>query len=260
MFALSSLSSVLGNRSLDSKTSCVAIEELNESDNNAGHPILRFQYFPESITDSKEVNWTPKDIPGGSLPLYQWISSGARTLSFQAVFTTDVDFSAEALNQAEALALWGRLQASGEQGRNVDSRAAVLWLRRFMMPRYGSATQTGTPLTTAPRKLRLHIPGSGIGLAHGGLSRVHDGHDFITAIMTGCQVQWVQFFPSGFPRIVEVSLSFAQVAQFQGAVYFPSPKDDDEDKLVYDSSLEPSVFSYKLPATNVNQSNTLKKI
>lgn len=250
MFSLSSLAAELGSNSLDQKISCVAIEELDEQDKSAGKSILRFQYFPESISDTKNVNWNPRDIPGGSLPLYQWTSSGERAISFQAIFTTDVDFSSEALGSAGAVALWNRLKAAGESGRNVDSRSAVLWLRRFMMPRYGADTQVGVPLTSAPRKLVLHIPGSGIGLTHGGLSMVHDGHDFITAIMTGCGVEWVQFFPSGFPRIAVVSLSFAQVAQFQGAVYFPAP-DDYEDTIVYGDTFEPSVFPYQLAATKI---------
>jgi len=242
--SISSLASAIGESSIGERTSSVALIELDESDTQDG-PILRFQYFPETISDSKSVNWSPKEIPGGSLPLYQWISSGERTIAFQAVFTTDMDFSTPALEVVGSKALWQSLQASGESPRNVDIRSAVLWLRRFMLPRYGNGTQVGTPLTSAPRKLQLHIPGSGIGLAHGGTSSFHDGQDFITAVMIACEVEWLQFFPSGFPRIATVNLSFAQVAQYKGQIVFPAP-DSRSDSTVRIGSGE--IFPYQLTA------------
>ena len=49
----------------------------------------RLQYFPESISDSRSANYEAKDIPGSSHPIYQWVSSGERTLSFTAVFTQE---------------------------------------------------------------------------------------------------------------------------------------------------------------------------
>ena len=50
-----------------------------------------FQYFPDTVSDTKQVNWTPREIPGGSLPIYQWVASGERLISFTAYFTADVD-------------------------------------------------------------------------------------------------------------------------------------------------------------------------
>lgn len=246
MPSLSSLASSLGSSTIGERTSHVAIQEYDENDDQTG-PALRFQYFPETISDSKAVNWSPKEIPGGSLPIYQWISSGERAISFTAVFSTDVDFSIEGQGPSESAALWERLKQAGEGARNVDIRSAILWLRRFTMPRYviDSAVQVGTPLTRAPRKLQLHMPGSGIGLAHGGLSGLHDGQDFITAIMTGCEVTWVQFFPSGFPRIATVGLSFAQIAQFKGMISFSSPTPD-IDATVYSTNGSQKVYQYSL--------------
>lgn len=246
MPSLSSLAESLGATVLGEKTSSVAIEEFDEKDESTKYSILRFQYFPESISDTKGVNWSPKEIPGGSLPLYQWTSSGERGISFQGVFTTDVDFSQEGVD-TNADALFTALQSQGQGARNVDIRSAVLWLRRFMMPRYEtSSTNVGTPLTRAPHKLRLHMPGTGIGTSHGGLSNgLHDDQDYITAIMLGCDVEWIQFFPSGMPRIATVSLSFAQIAQFNGMISFPAASEKWDD-AVYKGSLSPKIFPYKL--------------
>ena len=52
---------------------------------------IAFQYWPETITDSRAVEWNPRAIPGGSHPIYQWTHSGERRLAFTAVFTTDFE-------------------------------------------------------------------------------------------------------------------------------------------------------------------------
>lgn len=246
MPSLASLASAIGLNSINEKTSYLTIVELDEADKLLDQTALRLQYFPETISDSKEVNWSPKEVPGGSLPLYQWISSGARTLSFTAVFTTDVDFSLEAKKLLDlSVDLRSKLKSDGELNRNVDIRAAVLWLRRFMMPRYGKPDGvTPGPLTNAPRKLQIFMPGTGIGLAGGCSPTMHSGPDFITAIMTACEVEWVQFFPSGMPRIATVSLAFAQIVQFRGVVQFPAP-DSNADDLVYKEG-SGQIFNYAL--------------
>ena len=245
---LSSLASSLGLNAVTERTSSIAIEELDESDQGDSDAILRFQYFPESISDSKAVNWSPKEIPGGSLPLYQWISSGERTISFTAVFTTDVDFSVSQNGNQVSESIRASLKSGGDESRNQDIRTAVMWLRRFMMPRYGSTQTTGTPLTSAPRKLRLIMPGTGIGWAGGAGSNTHTTQDTLVAIMASCEVDWVQFFPSGFPRIATVALSFHQVAQFKQTIQFPAP-DDDFDLKVYNNPAS-DTFQYTLRPTD----------
>jgi hypothetical protein len=226
--SISSLASAL-TPGLAIKTSPVYIVELKDDDTPDSEKNLRFQYFPDTISDTKGINWVPKEIPGGSLPLYQWVSSGARTISFTAVFTTDVDFSNKGQGSANAsIALLGRLSGSGNSHRNIDIRGAVYWLRRFMLPRYGNDTAVGVPLTKAPHKLQLHMPGTGIGRAGGG-GGGSCSRDWMTCIMTGCDVNWEAFFPSGFPRLATVSLSFTQVAQFRGQVAFPSASKLDDD-------------------------------
>jgi hypothetical protein len=211
MAGLLSLATALSSN-INKRTSSVSLAPLDPKDAPAADmQELRFQYFPETIQDSKRVNYVAKDIPGGSLPIYQWSSSGERILAFTSIFTTDVDLSA-------VTGIDKRLKAAGVQGRNVDVRSAVIWLRSFCLPQYGQASQVGTPITTAPRKAILSLPGTGIGLA-GGEQLVND--DELVVIMTQCDVTWDSFFPSGLPRQATVQLAFAQVAQYQGQVTFP---------------------------------------
>lgn len=183
---------------------------------------LRFQYFPDTIQDTKAVNWVPREIPGASVPIYQWVSSGERLVSFTAVFTCDMDYlTAEAGDE-----LGDRLKDVGQLDRNVDIRAAISWLRSFMFPSYTTDSTVGVPLAAAPKRMMLVFPSSGMAAA-GGVADNVDETDLvgeIKCIMTQCDVTYEAFFPSGLPRIATVALAFAQIAQSPGAgaVKFPS--------------------------------------
>jgi hypothetical protein len=236
----------------------VYITELDDDDRplsgrDGAPPYRRFQYFPDSITDSKAVNWEPKEVPGGSLPLYHYTGSGERNLSFTVYFTTDIDHlagqeetdsnvttsvqsgSALVINSAlregattrrQGLAtrlstLQQRLRQAGAEDRNPYIPGALSWLRRFMLPRYGENTSVGVPLTKPPHKLLLHFPGSDIErLGGAGGFSVQGGG--ILCVMTQCDITFESFFPSGNPRIASVSLAFAEVPQRGGYVRFPS--------------------------------------
>ena len=190
---------------------------------------LAFQYFPDSITDSKAINYQQKEIPGGSLPLYQWVNGGERLISFVAQFTTDVDLLTVEGSTGLASVTGGgstiteRLAQAGVSRRNVDIRAAITWLRRYMYPTYANAANDavaaaqGAPITKAPAKLRLVLPGSGIGLA----GACWFAPDSVRTVMTQCDVTYDAFFPSGLPRIASVSLAFAEVPQAGGTIEFP---------------------------------------
>lgn len=180
---------------------------------------LRFQYFPESLSDTKQVNYQAKEIPGASLPVYQWISSGERSISFTAVFSSDTDLIDRQGNNKNELI--GRQSASGIGHRNVDARSAVAWLRRLMLPEYiAGGADNGAPLAKAPPKLYLNLKNSGIGIA-GGTNGAFSQPDAVLCILSQCDVNWEVFFPSGFPRLVSCSLTFLEVAQNAGRVSFP---------------------------------------
>jgi hypothetical protein len=213
-----------------------------EGDGGAGDPRRRLQYFPETLTDSKAVNYQVKDIPGGSLPLYQWVSSGAREISFTAVWTTDVDHYSQTADQesapwARAQAITERLKAHGVEERNVWIPGALAWLRRFLIPRYGDTTEVGVPLTFPPRKILLSIPGAlHLNGGGGGFS----GSGGIYCVMTQCEISYESFFPSGDPRIATAQLTFAEVPQVGGRVKFPFVDDNMEINARVGFTLGPS--------------------
>jgi len=203
-------------------------------------PTFAFQYFPETVSDSKAVNYQSKEIPGGSLPLHQWISGGERTLSFTAIFTTDVDLDSASspggLGTGNGSDIQARLKAAGVERRNIDIRAAVGLLRRFMYPSYLGSVATEGQLTVAPPMLRLVLTNSGLGIAGASASAI----DSVRCFMTQCDVNWEAWFPSGPPRIATVQLSFLETAQFGGYIEFP-------DRRNIDARLREADYRYDFP-------------
>jgi hypothetical protein len=207
---LASLASAINKSNQDPLKSAAYLIELSAED--VPTQSFSFQYFPESFTDSKTVSWQPKEIPGGSLPVYQWSSSGDRAVSFTAVFTADIDYGYGVFPR-------DRLLNAGQLDRNVDIRAAVYELRRMMLPSYtGGKTQP-------PPRLLLYLPRSGIGQAGGNSQLTATNRDAIVCVMTSCEITWEKFFSSGVPKIASVSLGFSQVPQYKGVVAFPSRGD-----------------------------------
>jgi len=174
---------------------------------------FRLQYFPESVKSSKPPNWQQKEVPGGSLPIYQFVAGGEHLVSYTAMLSCDTDLLSNEGLHAE-------LESEGLRERNPDLRAALAWLRQFVLPRYPSG---GSPAVTAPpRKLMVSMPGTGIGLLAGVAPNTQALLvDSFFAQMTQCDVTLQKLFPSGLPRLIQMDLAFAQTAQYGGAVSFP---------------------------------------
>lgn len=214
MAGLASLASKISQNTERTKQSAVYLITLDPQTDSPTFAAT-LQYFPESLSDSKTVSWQSKEVPGGSLPLYQWTGSGERTLSFTAQFSSDIDYLAP--RSPDALDLRTRLRNAGQNNYNVDIRSAVVWLRSHMLPTYDKSGRS-----VAPPKLMLYIPRSGIGLAGGSTSISQQNVDAVVCVMTQCEISWEKFFASGAPRLASVSLAFAQVPQYQGKVQFPT--------------------------------------
>lgn len=210
MAGLASLATKIGSFVSERKTNASLIELTPEG---LFKSACAFQYFPESFSDSKAVSWQAKEIPGASLPLYQWTSSGERSVSFTAQFTTDIDPFAQG-DVPDVSEFNSRLQSNGVLRRNIDVRSAVIWLRRYMFPTYSAG------VTVPPPRLILYLPLSGLGLA-GGETNLSTA-DQMLCVMTQCEITWEKFFPSGNARSASVSLAFAQVPQSGGSVALPS--------------------------------------
>ena len=207
----------------------------------------RFQYYPETVQDTKQVAYQAKEVPGGSIPLYQYTNSGERQITFTAQFSTDVDhlISTGNVDLRAPAGGWGeqeawagatvrdsllqtqidrvqeRMRAAGVQGRNPFIPGALIWLRRFLFPRYGEVTAVGVPLTKPPRKLLLHLTGSEIE-RFGGAGGFSVGGGGILCVMTQCDIDIQAQFPTGNIRLANVNLAFTEVPQRGGLVRFPS--------------------------------------
>lgn len=201
----------------------------NPGGSEAGGAIA-FQYWPETIQDSRASEWSPRNIPGGSHPIYQWTHGGERRISFTAMFSTDtapddiyLAQSAEAAAAGAAAALVPGLLTpddpyaiqnlnplSGlEMGtRDVDLRAVVGWLRWYTYPYYSEGDDWRA---YEPAKALLVMPNMGLSYL---------GSDHITTVMTQCDVTYEACFENGFPRLIEVALEFAEVIQSGELVQF----------------------------------------
>ncbi len=49
-----------------------------------------FLLNPSAWEESKSANWAQHNVPGQSDPIFQWVSSGARTVTFEALVTADM--------------------------------------------------------------------------------------------------------------------------------------------------------------------------
>lgn len=190
---------------------------------------IKFQFWPESMTDSRAVEWNPRNIPGGSHPIYQWTSSGERKLAFTAVFARDTEQVVDPVSAAKTrtgilgeIPIVGALDSllskvglgppAGDPFRDPPLDAVVNWLRWFTYPRYSKDDLRAI----APAKCFLATEGHFIG---------HDGSSHIICLMTGCEVTYEAWFPNGSLRIIEVALEFAETVQTANGVKFHSRDD-----------------------------------
>lgn len=207
---------------LSGRKSSMKLLRLKPEDDTPDKSALSFQYWPETLTDSAQVNYVKKSIPGGSLPLYQWVNGGEHSVSFQAMFTTDVDLTkwndkqpASDVNESYA----AEIKDKGLRSRNIDIRGALIWLRSFRMPTY---KPDGTYLP--PPKAILTIPGYRMGMWSGDTGTGTEPDDMV-CVMTQCEIEIRASFPNGVPRIAVVTLAFEEVAQRSGIVKFPGYND-----------------------------------
>jgi hypothetical protein len=212
--------------------------DIHNSDNVIKDDARTFQYFPESIQDSKATNYQTKVIPGLSHPLYQWTSSGARTIAFQAVYTRDRGLTASerkavkitrqetktfASSAKAAISSLGSMVsaatgiATNVDPRNVDIPSAVAFLRSFLDPEYSSDGRgVKGPIPDRPyppRKLILGLPGVRM---NWGVPSLPPSEMY--CIMTQCEVNYDGFFGDGTPRMARVDLSFSEIIQIAGEI------------------------------------------
>lgn len=231
MGLISSIASVVNPES-GKATARAYLAELDATGNVDPNDAYEFQYFPETISDQRDVPLETKQALGSSHPIYQWVHGGERKISFQAIFTSDEDYgpilesrTSTALNIASRATslLKDPLQSIGSaliKNQNSDPysvsvSAAIAWLRSKTYPLYTSGN------VQAPPKLCLWLENSGI------TSFVNSSFQVSTVpvLMTSCNVEYEAFFRSGAPRIVVVSLDFVEIVQVSKNWRFVSRKD-----------------------------------
>jgi hypothetical protein len=171
--------------------------------------IFSFQYWPQSLQVTYTPSYATQEIPGASHPLYQWTGGQGRTISFEALFTSEI--APESLGAAAAEG--GILTPS--RPYTVDVAAAVARIQSYMLPAYKGAGMNGT--ITAPERLVLVFPKTGLsgGLRAQGFSAAPT-LDYVYVLLTGAPVTYESWFPDGSPRIASVALTFTEVIQRKG--------------------------------------------
>lgn len=158
-----------------------------------------FQYWPSAVSDSDETTYSEKLIPGGSHPIQQWVGGGSRVISFDAIFTADVDIVTPFARGGQSVD--NGLETSPSSRYTVDVAAAIAKIRQYLYPKYRSSA--ANTIVQAPKRLILVMPGMNLG---------HDT-DAIAVIMKTMSINVESCFPSGVIRVATVSLSFTEVVQ-----------------------------------------------
>ena len=150
-----------------------------------------FQYWPESLSDSQGVEYASNPIPGGSHPLHQYVGGGERTISFDATFTSEIEDSSIA----------DKHSGIPSAPYTVDIRAAIARLESFKLARYPRNGMNSRVIP--PPQLVLVFPGTNLGR----------NSDHVVVILKELSWNYISWFPSGVPRVVQTSMSFSESVQ-----------------------------------------------
>src|SRR5215469_2331969 len=78
-----------------------ALFRVNSSGNIVKDPNGLFLLNPSTWEEHKSANWVQQQVPGNSDPILQWLASGPRTVTFDAMVTLD---NSDFLKQRGAIA------------------------------------------------------------------------------------------------------------------------------------------------------------
>lgn len=167
-----------------------------------------FQFWPAEISDSGDPNYSSRNIPGGSVPFYQWVNNADSVISF------DVSFSRDLIGEINGTNI-------EESKYNVDVAAAVAWLKSLKMPVYNQGDIHVEP----PYTLKLVTPGMNVWFG---------GKQYANVIMSQCGVSYKNWMtdPNDNTKSVlvsaSVSLAFNQTIQGLRTMKFPGRDGFDE--------------------------------
>lgn len=207
-----------------------ALFEIDITGRMIGDPQGVFHLNPSAWNESKSANWVQNSIPGQSDPVMQWISSGARTLTFDALVTADTsdftvsisresDIRAKSNTVIEKVATYAmelfkinippaRNQESIKDTDILDISKTLDYYRSFLYPTYSDPTSKGVPqrLQASPPLLVL-LAGSGIAkLGYG--SRITNKHD--VWVLTDLRINITKQLPNLAPMEATVGFTLVQ--------------------------------------------------
>jgi len=168
---------------------------------------LKFQYWPETVTESMSSEWAEKSIFGGTHPIYQWVRCSGRQISFSALFTTDASIQAGGEEK-----LGGFLSTGVEKDkRTPDLEVIYRALQVLRLPYYDPNTRDVSP----PPMTLLVLEGAPLAWPES-ISTPAAG---IPSVMTQCEIEHRAFFPHGELRMFSVSFSFNEIIQWGGGQF-----------------------------------------
>ncbi|MBF0554541.1 MAG: hypothetical protein HQK96_08315 [Nitrospirae bacterium] len=160
----------------------------DNSSEGAGGKYLVFPFFPESLSDSKSVNWSNIELPGASHPIYQYVNSGERNITFTAKLLRETRPGLTTLYTSPF---------------NIDINDAATFLRSCLYPKSSNNNSGGATIISAPPICKIKIGGSNFDNKSG----------LITCIMTQCDIEVTKWWDddNATPKVAEVSLAFAEI-------------------------------------------------
>jgi len=199
-------------------------------------PLGIFPLNPTMFNESKSANWIQSNVPGQSDPIFQWSSSGARTVTFDALITTDTsDFTVEESKAAtekakpkhmkEAIATFAmklfKVQVPPPRSTQKLKNSEVLdisnildYYRSLLYPTYSDPSGKGVPqrLKASPPLLVL-LAGSGVAklaysIAASGKGKITNKHD--VWILTDLRINITKQLPNLAPMEATVSFTLVQ--------------------------------------------------
>jgi hypothetical protein len=141
---------------------------------------LFFQFFPETISDDRQVDFNEQSLPFLTNPIPTFVSASPRTVGFTLQFAQELWIPTGTANRTTMR--WTK--------HNFDVGIAVQAVRSLAYPIIGFI----------PQPLLLTLPGTRIGI---------DG-DSIFCLLKGYSTQYEAFFPDGQPRLASMSLTFQE--------------------------------------------------
>lgn len=175
-------------------------------------PERSFQYWPDTISDSIDIGWSFKDIPGTSHSLAQWGSNSGRTITFEVQLhrfmkpRTSLSVMEKVRTMATVLLTTpASTLPKDERPHNVDIAEEIRFLRAFCYPYFDELDDI--KITRPPPVAILAIPGLPL--------KESSGESVMYAVMTSCDITYTLLFPNGTPRRATLSLTFRQIVQRQ---------------------------------------------